>query len=448
MSDISLHKSVHFIGIGGVSMSALAHILLNNKVSVSGSDSTSSYVTDKLEAAGAKICIGQKAENIENPDLVVYTAAIANDNPELCAAREKGIKTLERADFLGQLMEQYEYPVSISGTHGKTTTTSMLSCVFLKAQLDPTILVGGEFSQIGSNYHIGTKKYMIFEGCEYVDSFLKFKPNAAIILNIDADHLDYFSGIEQIKQSFNKFLKLIPATGFAVINCDDENVNNSLDGVQCELVTYGKNGIWHYENVSFNNDGCGEFDVYNKSDFVAHVKLNVPGMHNVSNALAVFACSAKFGIDTKTIADGIADFDGAKRRFEYKGSFNGADVYDDYAHHPTELAATIKTAKNIAKGKVWSVFQPHTYSRTNALLNEFAETLTLSDEVIVTEIYAAREKNTIGISGKDLAEKIKTAKFIDGFDNIAEYLKNNVNKDDIVLTIGAGTITNLSSKLL
>lgn len=448
MQGIFLHKNVHFIGIGGVSMSSLAHILLTNGIKVSGSDSVNSLTTEKLEKAGATIYIGQCAENIKEPDLVVYTAAISNDNPELCAAREKGIETMERADFLGELMTQYDFPVSVSGTHGKTTTTSMLSSVFLSADLKPTILVGGEFSRIKSNYYIGDKKYMIFEGCEYVDSFLKFKPHSAIILNVDADHLDYFSGIEQIKQSFNNFLKLIPKDSFAVINCDDKNVMDSLDGVECELITYGKNGMWHAENIVFDNNGCGEFDVFMNDKNMGRVKLSVPGMHNVSNALSVFACGFKYGIDEATIIKGIAAFDGTKRRFEYKGEFNGAKVYDDYAHHPTELEVTLSTAKKLTKGDVWCVFQPHTYTRTKELMDDFVKVLSQNDKVIITEIYAAREINTIGISGKDLADKIEGAHFIEKFEDIAEFLKKNAKENDTVLTIGAGTITKLSQLLV
>lgn len=447
MTDISLHKSVHFIGVGGVSMSALAHIMLDNGISVSGSDRTESPVTDGLKSAGAEIYIGQRADNIKNPDLVVYTAAIAEDNPELMRAREMGIETVERADFLGQLMMHYEFPISVSGTHGKTTTTSMLSSVFLKAGLDPTILVGGEFDKIGGNYHIGSHKHMIFEGCEYVDSFLKFHPFAAVVLNIDADHLDYFSGIEQIKQSFNRFMKLVPKNGFVVINADDKNVMSSLDGVECEKITFGKGGRYYSDNVVFNDCGRAEFDVCSEGKTLCRIALNVPGAHNVCNALAVFACAARFGIDEKTIAEGISEFGGAKRRFEYKGSFNGAKVYDDYAHHPTELSATIQTAKKMTDGEIWCVFQPHTYSRTNALMDDFARVLRDADHPIVTEIYAAREKNTIGVSGKNLADKVKAAEYIGSFEDIAKYLKENVKPGDTVLTVGAGTITNLSRLL-
>lgn len=447
MTDLSLYKSVHFIGIGGVSMSSLAHIMLNNGAKVSGSDRTESETTKRLAAAGADIYIGQSAENIKNPELVVYTAAISKDNPELVRAREKGIETVERADFLGKLMELYDYPVSVSGTHGKTTTTSMLSCVFLKAALDPTVLVGGEFAQIGGNYHIGSKKHMIFEGCEYVDSFLKFKPKAAVILNIEADHLDYFSGIDGIKASFNKFMKLVPPSGFVVINADDKNVMDSLDGVLCEKITFGKNGKYHAENVTYDEKGCGKFDVYRGGEKAGEIALSVPGAHNVSNALAVFACAEKFGIDEKTIEEGISGFGGAKRRFEYKGSLNGARIFDDYAHHPTEVKATLETAKKVTGGEIWCVFQPHTYSRTKALLDDFAAALEIADHSVITEIYAAREKNTIGISGKALADKIKNAVYIADFKDIADYLKKNVRKGDTVLTVGAGTITQLSELL-
>ncbi|MBQ2754214.1 MAG: UDP-N-acetylmuramate--L-alanine ligase [Clostridia bacterium] len=443
-----LHKTVHFIGIGGVSMSALAHILLNNGVTVSGSDATKTDITDNLEKCGAKITIGHSADNIENPSLVVYTAAISNDNPELVCAQEKGIETMERADFLGKLMLSYKCPISVSGTHGKTTTTSMLSTVFLKAQLDPTILVGGEFPQIGSNYKIGSKNHLIFEGCEYVDSFLKFNPKGAIITNVDKDHLDYFKGIKQIRQSFNKFLKLIPDDGFAVVNADDKNTMKCLKGVKCKIIKYGKKGQWKAKNISYNDFGCGKFDVYNNKEFVTKVTLNVPGIHNIYNALAVFACANYFGISSETISQGLSEFVGAKRRFELKGYLNDAPVYDDYAHHPKEIITTIATAEKITTGKMWCIFQPHTYTRTYALLNDFAKVLSKGDNVIINKIYAARERNTVGISGKDLADKISGALYIEEFDDIANFLKANVKKDDIVITIGAGTITKLSDILV
>lgn len=429
-------------------MSGLAHILLMRGIKVTGSDRTESNITEILKNDGAEIYIGQRAENIQNPDLVVYTAAISDDNPELCEARNKNIETIERADFLGELMKEFKMPVSISGTHGKTTTTSMLSTVLLHAEEDPTILVGGELNSIGGNYHVGTDKYLIFEGCEYVDSFLKFNPYSAIILNIEEDHLDYFDGIEQIKESFNKFMRKIPKEGFVVVNADDPNVMNSTHDVECKIITYGKSGDYSYKNESFDNNGYGNFDVYFKDEKIAHIQLSIGGKHNISNATAVFAVASKLGINPDIIAEGIKKFTGTKRRFEYKGTFNGARVFDDYAHHPTEISATLDSAKKMEHNKIWVVFQPHTYTRTNALFNQFIEALAPFDNVIITDIYAAREKNTIGISSKSLADKIKNARYISDFSEISEHLKANVSENDIVITMGAGTITDLSKFLL
>lgn len=444
MNKKTVHNYVHFIGIGGISMSALAHILLNDGVRVSGSDRSRSPIIDLLERDGATIFIGHNEDNISNPDLVVYTAAISSDNPELCRAKKLGIETVERADYLGELMKSYKAPISISGTHGKTTTTSMLSSVLLNAGEDPTILVGGELSMIGGNYHIGDYEYLVFEGCEYVDSFLKFNPFAALILNIEEDHLDYFSGIEQIKASFNKFMKRIPKNGFVVVNSDDENVMSSLYDVECEIITYGKNADYSYDNIKFDENGYGSFDVYCKGNFLVRVNLSVGGMHNISNATAVFAAASRLGIDKNSIAEGISRFKGTKRRFEYKGMLNGGMVYDDYAHHPTEITATYNSANNIKHNDIWVVFQPHTYTRTNALLDDFVSALSKFDKVILTDIYAAREKNTIGISSKDISDKIENARYISDFSEIAEHLKENVKQGDIVITMGAGTITDLS----
>ena len=448
LKKLDKNSHVHFIGIGGISMSALAHILLSNGIKVSGSDWTETEITKILKNDGAEIAIGPNcAENITQPDLVVYTAAVASDNPELCEAKNKGIETLERADFLGELMLDFNMPISISGTHGKTTTTSMLSCVLLEADEDPTILVGGVLNTIGGNYHIGKDKYLIFEGCEYVDSFLKFNPYAALILNIEEDHLDYFSGIEQIKDSFNKFMKKIPEKGYVVVNSDDKNVMASLDNVKCDIIKYGANGDYSYKNVSFDEKGCGIFDIFKGDKKLANIHLSVGGNHNVSNATAVFACAHKLKIDVESIVKGIEGFGGTKRRFEYKGAVNGAKVYDDYAHHPTEIAATYDTASKMKHNEIWVVFQPHTYSRTNALLNDFIEVLSKYDNVIITDIYAAREKNTIGITARAISDKIKNARYISDFSEISEHLKANIKPNDIILTMGAGTITNLSKFL-
>ncbi len=443
-----LHKNVHFIGIGGISMSALAHILLARGIKVSGSDRNETEIVKRLRDDGANITIGHFAENIKNPDLVVYTAAISKDNPELMSAFEKGIETLERADFLGELMKGYAKPIAVSGTHGKTTTTSMLSCVLLSAGLNPTVLVGGELAQIRGNYHIGSDEHLVFEACEYVDSFLKFNPFVAIVLNVEADHLDYFSGIEQIKNSFNKFISKVPQNGFIVLNSDDENVMECAKGVCRKKITYGINGDFRAQNVTFADNGCASFDVVSNGEILGRVKLSVTGMHNVSNALAVFGAAYNLGVGIKDIICGISEFTGTRRRFEKKGEVNGAKVYDDYAHHPTEITATLKAALNIPHNKIWCIFQPHTYTRTKALLDDFATALKCADRVIISDIYAAREPNNGTVHSRDLVAKIENAMYMNDFDEIAEYIMKNVEKDDIVLTMGAGNINEIAEKLV
>lgn len=428
-------------------MSALAHILISDGVKVSGSDGSDSKTISRLVNAGADIKIGHAAENIKNPDLVVYTAAISDDNPELVEARARGIETLERADFLGEIMKQYEMPVAVSGTHGKTTTTAMLSCVLLQADYNPTILVGGEFSQINGNYHIGTDKHLVFEACEYVDSFLKFNPFAAIVLNVEADHLDYFSGLEQIKKSFNAFMKKIPRNGFVVLNSDDENVMDSAEGITCKKILYGSKGEYKASGISFSKRGTAEFDVEFGGE-KTKVKLSVRGIHNVSNALAVFAAAHNLGAEPSVIAKGLESFTGTLRRFEYKGEVRGASVYDDYAHHPTEITATIQAASNMPHNNIWCVFQPHTYSRTRALLDDFAVSLSSADRVIVTDIYAAREKNDGMTHATSLSQKIKDAQYMSDFNDIADYIKSHAAKDDIVILMGAGTVTDISRLLV
>lgn len=447
MNIEKLHKNVHFIGIGGISMSAIAHILLSNGVVVSGSDRSDSAIIDILRGSGVEIFIGHSCENIKNPDLVVYTAAISHDNPEFLAAKERGIPMMERAEFLGQLMTEYEMPIAVSGTHGKTTTTSMLSCTLLYADLDPTVLVGGELSQINGNYHLGSKKHMVFEACEYVDSFLHFNPYCAIVLNVEADHLDYFSGLEQIKQSFGKFATRIPENGFIVLNADDENVMDSAKEAKCRKILYGEKGDYRAENITFDESGFGRFTlVFNGERTDVH--LGVRGTHNVSNALAVFATAHNLGLEPDIIAKGIGSFTGTVRRFEYKGDVGGAKVYDDYAHHPTEVKVTLDAAKNIPHNRVWCVFQPHTYTRTKALMDDFAATLSFADKVIVTDIYAAREPNDGVTHSSHLVEKIDGARYISDFNEIAEYIKKNIAENDIVITMGAGSITQLSHILV
>lgn len=441
-------KYIHFIGIGGISMSAIAQIMLSNKIRVSGSDKAASDITEKLSSLGAQITIGQSADNIKDPDLVVYTAAIADDNPELCAARAKGIRCLERAEFLGELIREYAQPIAICGTHGKTTTTSMVSCIYMKADKKPTVLVGGELDKIGGNLLIGDKEYMIFEACEYKDSFLNFDPKYIIALNLEADHLDYFSGIEAIQRSFTRFFNKLPADGFAVVNCEDEHLTKAAALSDCKKIFYGiDKGEFHAGNEEYDNEGHPSFDVFHEDTKLARVHLKEYGRHNISNAVAAFALAYMLGIEAEDIVKGLEYFGGTGRRFELKCEVNGAKVYDDYAHHPTEIRATLTAAQNIPHNKIWCVFQPHTYTRTKAFKDEFAKALSLADNVIVTDIYAAREPFDPSISAKEIANSIPNSQYLPDFVEIAQTIRQNAQKNDIIFVMGAGTVTSICDML-
>jgi len=424
MYQIDFHKPIHihFIGIGGISMSGLAEILLGEDFPISGSDSKESDLTKHLEAKGARVYIGQRASNIkEDVDLVVYTAAIHPDNPEFACAKEKNIPMLTRADLLGQIMKNYELPIAVSGTHGKTTTTSMISHVLLEADADPTISVGGILPAIHGNIRVGESETFITEACEYTNSFLSFFPKISIILNIDADHLDF----EEITR-----------------------------GLPCEIITYGLNAPAEYkaENIVFDEFAHPSFDCTRNGQFIGHFTLAVPGIHNVSNALSAIALGIKTGMDTETIQKGLLHFTGTDRRFQYKGKVGGVTVIDDYAHHPTEIAATLKTAAKYPHKTTWCVFQPHTYTRTKALLPEFAEALALADKVVLADIYAARETDTLGISSRDLrdliAEKGVDAYYFSTFDEIEEFLLKNCIHGDVLITMGAGDVYKIGENLL
>ena len=441
-------KYIHFIGIGGISMSAIAQILMAGGKKVSGSDRSASDMTAKLEDMGAKIFIGQRAENIQNPDLVVYTAAIANDDSELCAARAKGIRCLERAEFLGELIKEYSLPIAVCGTHGKTTTTSMLSCIYMKAEKDPTILVGGVLDKIGGNLLIGGKDYMIFEACEYKDSFLHFGPKATIALNLEEDHLDYFSGVEAIKDSFARFFDKLPDDGFAVINADDPELVDAASRSGCKKVYYGiEKGDFIAANIDYDGEGHPCFDVMHNGEKLAHVQLKEYGMHNVSNAVGAFALAYTEGVAVDKIVEGLEEFGGTGRRFELRCQVNGAKVYDDYAHHPTEIKATLLAAQAIPHNKIWCVFQPHTYTRAKMFKDEFAKVLSLADKVILTDIYAAREPFDPSISSKDIANGIKNSIYIKEFSEIAQMIRQNAQKDDIIFIMGAGTVTDICNMI-
>ena len=454
IEELKKYKKIHMIGIGGVSMSGIAEILLNWGFEVTGSNNVENDVIKKLQNNGIKVTIGHSAENVVGSDVVVYTAAIKEDNVELQAAKNLNIPTIERADFLGAITRCYKDTITVAGTHGKSTTTSMVSLCFLEGLMDPSIQVGADLSQINGNYKVGNSEYFIIEACEYVESFLKFSPKSTIILNIDNDHLDYFKNFDNIKNAFVKYVKLLPKDGLLVVNGDDKSCLELPSFTDAKTLTYGitnKNVDFFAVNIVFDNDGFPEFDVYCHDKFYDRIKLHVPGMHNVLNALGCIALCNEYGISSKDIKNGLAKFTGAGRRFEYKGKVNGASIYDDYGHHPTEILATAKALMNKKYNKSWVVFQPHTYSRTKSLLDDFAKALLNFDNIIILDIYAAREKNTYNITSKDLADKIcslgKNAKYIPDFEECVKYIKENIQENDIILTQGAGTVTEIGPML-
>ncbi len=447
--NIDKNKKIHMIGIGGVSMSGIADILLNLGYSVSGSDINESDVTKRLEAQGIHITIGHFSENVHGADIAVYTAAVKQDNPELIEARKLNIETIERSDFLGLLTKSYDNTIAVSGTHGKTTATSMLSSIFIDAHAEPTVQVGADLSILNNlNYRIGKSNIFIVEACEYVKSFLKFFPKTAIVLNIEEEHLDCYKDLEDIKNTFNAFLNIPSEDGFIILNADDSNCMDIAINHNAKLITFGikKPADWQATNINLNDDGTYSFTATNANETI-EVKLSVLGYHNIYNALAAIAASKQYNISNDAIISGLTKFTGAKRRFEYVRTYNGAKIYDDYAHHPTEIKATLESVKNIKSNKTWVVFQPHTYSRTYTLLDKFITAFENADEVLILDIYAAREKDNGLISSKELAEKINehsnNVKYIGSLEKAAEYLRENLKENDLLLTIGAGTVTKL-----
>ena len=446
---------IHFIGIGGISMSGLAEILLEEGFTVSGSDTKESPLTKKLESEGARISYGQRAENITaGIDCVVYTAAINRSNPELIEAVARKIPMLTRAELLGQLMKNYDMPIAVSGTHGKTTTTSMISHILLEGDLDPTISVGGILKAIGGNIRVGNSETFITEACEYTNSFLHFFPKIAVILNIEEDHLDFFKDIEDIRHSFHQFAALLPSDGTLVINGDIQDYPEIYAGLDCHVITYGSSADFDYSagNISYDESGNVSFDLIKYGEKADRIRLSVTGDHNVSNALASIAVGELLHIPAETIKNGLLAFTGTDRRFEYKGEFNGVTVVDDYAHHPTEIAATLKAARHYPHNNVWCVFQPHTYTRTKAFFHEFAEALSHTDHLVLADIYAARETDTLGISSADLAEeaaKLGTdTHYFPSFEEIEEFLRANCRSGDLLITMGAGDVVKVGEDLL
>ena len=455
IQELKKFKHIYMIGIGGVSMSGIAEILKHWGFVVTGSDWSESDTTRKLNLDGIYVTIGHDVNMVAKADLVVYSAAIKPDDVELVRAHELGIPTMERADFLGLITKAFDDTICISGTHGKTTTTSMVSMCFMEADLDPSIQVGANLKAIDGNYRVGNSKYFVIEACEYVESFLKFYPKSEIILNIDNDHLDYFKNIENINAAFIKYVKLLPENGLLVVNSDDNYCSKLHNYTLAKVVSYGiKNEKANFvaRNITFDKNGFARFDVYHNNSFYASFELSVPGNHNVLNALAAISLCDSYGISKANIKSALKKYTGAQRRFEYIGQLNGVSIYDDYGHHPTEIKATALALKKKTYHHSWVVFQPHTYSRTQELLADFADALTYFDNIIVADIYAAREINTYGISSQDLVDKIRElgrkAVFIPEFNDIVTYLKENVQKDDIILTLGAGTVTKIGPMLL
>lgn len=448
-------KKVHFIGIGGVSMSGLAAILLKNNIKVSGSDFKESEILSKLREQGACINIGHRRGYLDDVSLVVYTAAIPSDNPEIQEAKEKNIKTMDRAEFLGFLMKNYTKNVAVAGTHGKTTTTSMLAHVTLNGDLDPTILVGGDVDAIEGNYRIGDSEYFVTEACEYKASFLKFNPYVGIILNIDEDHLDFYKDLKHIEETFREFAKIIPNDGCLVVCADDERALKIADNYHydCSILTYGiNNGYIKATDITYNNKGCASFTVTVNNEPRFNITLGTTGKHNILNALAVISSSLFLDIPQEAIISGLLECKGAHKRFEYKGCFNGITVIDDYAHHPAEIIATLNTAKLIPHNKTYVVFQPHTYTRTKTLFNEFISCFNDVDELILMDIYAAREIDTGLVSSMELGEAIRNTGVkctnVHSHQEAADYLKSISSCDDIILTVGAGDVVKVADILL
>lgn len=446
---------VHFIGIGGISMSGLAEILLEEKFQISGSDAKESSLTLALAEKGAKIFYGQRASNIEDGvDLVVYTAAIHPDNPEYACAVQKGIPMLTRADLLGQIMKNYGTAIAVSGTHGKTTTTSMVSHILLEGNCDPTISVGGILPAIRGNIRVGHSDTFVTEACEYTNSFLSFFPSVAIILNMDADHLDFFKDIDDIRASFRKFAELLPADGALIINADTPKYETITEGLSCKVITYSLEASADYTagNITWDDFGHATFTAYHKGEEIGSFTLMVPGIHNVSNALSAIALGQYLNLSTETIQKGLNNFTGTDRRFQFKGKIGNVTIIDDYAHHPTEIEATLRAAKNYPHKTTWCVFQPHTYTRTKALLPEFAEALSLADHVVMASIYAARETDTLGISSADVQTLIKEhgtpCEYFETFDEIENYLLEHCEPGDLLITMGAGDVVSIGEHLL
>ena len=457
--DFSHPSSVYFVGIGGSSMSGLATILSDAGFTVSGSDRSRSVLTENLESKGVTVFYGQRAENITSSvDCVVFTSAISRDNPEYIAAHEQKIPCMTRGELLGQIMKNYDIPIAVSGTHGKTTTTSMLSEILLLADTDPTLSIGGILKTIGGNIRVGRSGYFLTEACEYTNTFLSFFPKLEIILNIEEDHLDFFKDIEDIRNSFRKFAQLLPADGCLVINADIPDYREITDGLACKVVTFGSNGDADYypSDITYDEKGHPSFILHGGREVgngsLTEITLQVPGDHNICNAVAAAAAADALSISRSDTAQALSKFTGTDRRFEYKGTIGGVTIIDDFSHHPTEITAALKAAARYPHKTLWCVFQPHTYSRTKTFLKDFAKALTLADKVVLADIYAARETDTLGINSENLQEEIQAlgqeCYYFPSFDEIENFLLENCLNGDLLITMGAGDVVKIGENLL
>lgn len=443
-------RNGYLVGIGGVSMSSLAEVLFDMGLNISGSDTQDSTNVQNLRKLGIKINPSHQAENItDDIDFIVRTAAVHDENPEIAAAHAKRIPVFERTQAWGTISKDYDNALCISGTHGKTTTTSMCTHILMAAEKDPTVMLGGTLPLLNAGHRIGRGNTIVMEACEYYNSFLSFFPTVAVILNIEADHLDFFKDLDEVKRSFRIFASKVPEDGYVVANADDKNTMDTLSGIQRRVLTFGltENADVTAKNIEYKGTNT-YFDIYYKGKLFTDVTLHIPGVHNVKNALASAAAAICLGIRPYAVKYGLAGFNGAGRRFEFKGKFNGADVFDDYAHHPGELKALLDTLDTLDYKRTIIVFQPHTYSRTAALFNDFITQLKRPDVLLLAEIFAAREKNTIGISSADLAEKIPNSTFYPDFDTLEKTLRAIARPGDVIFTVGAGNVYKIGENLL
>ena len=454
MSNPNIHDyltpghTAHLVGIGGVSMSPLAEVLHKMGVTITGSDMNDSATVEHLRALGIPVAIGHRAENVQGADLIIRTAAVHDDNPEIAQAHAQGIPVFERAQAWGSIMRGYKNALCISGTHGKTTTTSMCTHIIMAAQMDPTVMIGGTLPLLGSGYRVGHGDTIILESCEYCNSFLSFFPTVAVILNIEADHLDFFKDLDDVEHSFRDFADRVPENGVIVANADDANTMHTLEGETRPVLTFGlEEGDVHAANLTWNR-GLPTFDIIYRGEVFTRVGLRVPGEHNVKNALAAAAAAISLAVSPKAVSEGLNAFRGAGRRFEHKGTYNGAEVFDDYAHHPGELQALLSAARTLGYERIICAFQPHTYTRTKALFDDFVKVLRQPDITLLAEIYPARETDNLGISSQNLADQIPGSIYCPTLEDVTVRLKELAQPGDLILTVGAGNIYTAGEALL